>query len=140
MFNGTVVIIADGGCENNGAANARAFGSYLLRAVKDRTIVRETRSGRLNYPQHTTNNQAEMQTLIEALKVLAVRIPLVGNDYPVVVYMDSQIVVNLVSGTWSANNATLKTMLQEAKELIAQFPQFKIEWVRRDKIVQALGH
>lgn len=140
MFDGSVIIIADGGCENNGAAGARAFGSYLLRAMKDGTAVKETRSGRLNFPQHTTNNQAEMQTLIEALKVLVARIPVAGCEYPIQCYMDSQIVVNLVNGTWEAHDMILRAMLNDANGLIAQLPKFTLEWVRRERIVQVLGH
>jgi hypothetical protein len=67
MFNGYIEIWADGGCKRNGAENAEAYGSFLIRALKHHRIIGEKQSGILTYPDHNTNNAAELQTFIEAM-------------------------------------------------------------------------
>jgi ribonuclease HI len=135
MFNGEVVIYADGGCEGNGSQHARAFGSYVMRAYRDGKKVGEKRSGRLDFPQHSTNNAAELQIVLEALKALQ------PGKYPVRIISDSQLVVNVLSGLWQTDKPHLCALVSDIqfKEL-CDFPNVSYEWVRRDVIVQELGH
>jgi ribonuclease HI len=134
MFDGTVLIWADGGCERNGSVSAKAFGSYVLRAMKDGELVKETRSHRQNYLQHHTNNAAELQVIINALSALT------PGDYPVTVFSDSQLAVNVLTGAWSTNKPHLQALASEARDLIACFPQIEFVWTPRAEIVAVLGH
>ena len=134
MFDGTILIWADGGCENNGSVSAKAFGSYVLRAMKDGELIKETRSHRQNYPQHHTNNAAELQVIINALSALT------PGDYSVTVFSDSQLAVNVLTGLWSTNKPHLQDLVEEAKPVIARFPQLDFVWTPRAEIFAVLGH
>lgn len=135
MFIGEVVIYADGGCENNGSQQARAFGSYVLRAYRDGELLKTVRSGRLDFPQHNTNNAAELQIVLEALKALQ------PGVYSIRIISDSQLAVNVLSGTWQTNKPHLQALVNDIKfKELCDFPNVSYEWVRRDVIVRELGH
>lgn len=137
-FTGTVVIIGDGGCSNNGAPNASAFGSFLALAKVDGATVKRHASGRLPYPQHATNNGAEIQVCIDALRFL-----LQGRErvtYPVLYQTDSQLVVNWLAGSWSVNADHLRPLVAEARQLAALFDDLSFQWVPRETVAAVLGH
>jgi ribonuclease HI len=134
MFNGHVVIFCDGGCSGNGGANPVAYGSYILRAYKGDDLVSQKVSGRMEYPEHGTNNAAELETLIRALEALK------PGDYSVKVYTDSQLVVGWVTLGYKCKHDHLRPLIARAKALMALLPGADIEHVSRDVIVHELGH
>jgi ribonuclease HI len=134
MFNGQVVIYADGGCEGNGSPTAQAFGSYVLRAYNGDQLVKQIRSRRIDYPQHKTNNAAEFQAVIDALSQLQ------PGEYSVHLFSDSQLVVNVLSGQWQTDKPHLVALVQQAQQIMDQLPGLFIEWRSRDVIVRELGH
>lgn len=73
-----------------------------------------------------TNNQAEYRALILGLKTVA-------HYHParVTVYMDSELVVNQMTGRYKVNEGPLKDLWREARELAATLPAVAFAHVRR---------
>lgn len=83
---------------------------------------------------HGTNNQAEYLTLIEALRYAGEM-----KLQNVVIYSDSQLIVNQVNGEWRVKDANLQPLRNHAAQLLKAVND-SLRWVRRDVIVEKLGH
>ncbi len=125
----TTVIYADGGCHGNGTAEADMYGSYRIYADGEREIGHCQLTGL----GKGTNNRAEYLTLIDALKWC------LGKPKPIVIYSDSQLMVNQVNGEWRVKEPSLQGLCEEAARLL-KLCQASLRWVRRDEIVKRLGH
>ena len=134
MFSGEVEIYTDGGCSGNGMPGARAYGSYSIRAILDGAEVKRTSQAARDYPEHNTNNAAELQALIDALRTLA------PGGYAVRVYTDSQVLAGWIGHGYKCKAAHLLPLVLEARRLWAQFPNATIYRVPREQIVAVLGH
>jgi ribonuclease HI len=73
-----------------------------------------------------TNNQAEYQAVIAALRE-AIRLGARKVD----ITLDSELVVRQLSGRYRVKNAALKTLYQEAQELLARLETVTIRHVPR---------
>lgn len=73
-----------------------------------------------------TNNQAEYIALIESLKQA-----LKNNIKKVVVYSDSELIVNQMNDRYKIRNSGLYKYFKEAKELLKNFEHISIEWIER---------
>ncbi len=77
---------------------------------------------------HCTNNIAEYRALIlgleEALK----------NRYGQLnIFLDSELLVNQIKGTYKVKNEKLKPLMLEVKKLLSYFDSYKIEHIDRTK-------
>ena len=79
-----------------------------------------------------TNNQAEYRAVIAALKE-AVNLGAGEAD----VYLDSELVVKQVNGSYRVRNAALKPLYLEMKELAASFKGFSISHIPRRQNAEA---
>lgn len=140
MFDGHVVVFADGGCLNNGAPDAEAYGSYHIRAMRGDHVLKLEYSGRMMYPQHTTNNAAEFQIVLDALDFLLKHTSHERILYPVVVYSDSQLVVNAISGDFRVSAAHLVPIFRAIQERIQKFDTLVVQHVSRAEMFKVLGH
>ena len=136
MFEFDYLITCDGGSRGNGATN-QGYGSYVL-STRDgqKEIVR------LNLGT-ATNNEAEYQTLIAALKDLTGRIQRAGksaSQYSLLVHTDSQLVVGQLTQGWKVKAANLRPLVDEAAALMQTFGRCDLVKVPRDEIVRVLGH
>lgn len=75
-----------------------------------------------------TNNQAEYRALILGLKTVALFHP-----RRVMVYMDSELVVNQMTGRYKVNDGPLKDLWREARELASALPAVTFTHVLRAK-------
>lgn len=75
-----------------------------------------------------TNNQAEYRALILGLKSVALFQPT-----RVRVYMDSELVVNQMTGRYKVNDGPLKDLWREARALVAALPAVTFTHVLRSK-------
>ena len=131
-------ITTDGGALSNGTADSAGYGSYHL----------ECRTGqkqlvRLDFGRGVTNNEAEYQTLIAALKDLITRIQRAGKSpsaYSLLVHTDSQLLVGQLTQGWQVKAANLRSLVDEAAALIQTFGRCDLAKVPRDEIVRVLGH
>jgi ribonuclease HI len=131
-------VTTDGGALSNGTADSAGYGSYHL----------ESRSGqkqmvRLDLGRGVTNNEAEYQTLIAALKDLVGRIKRASKSpsgYSLLVHTDSQLMVGQLTQGWQVKAANLRSLVDEAAALTQTFGRCDLVKVPRDEIVRVLGH
>ena len=103
----------------------RSGWGFVLKAVKNGHILKELeKSGEIPL---TTNNRAEIQAVIEGLKILIYK-----SD--VTVYSDSQYVVSTMTKNWKKNtNFDLWTELDN----LCKKHNVKFRWISRDHNQQA---
>ncbi len=75
-----------------------------------------------------TNNEAEYHALIEGLK--AVR---EWEPDRLEVYLDSKLVVEQINGRWKIKAPELQSLHRRAAELLQDFPNRKVEHIKREK-------
>lgn len=117
----------DGGCRNNGAADAEGYASVKLGDVVYR----------IDLPGAKTNNQAELGAFLAALQLLWERRPLP----PIELHGDSQYVAGLIFGTWKAKEN--KGLVSACREGLRRMREITtVTWVqeKRDAVVEKLGH
>ncbi len=73
-----------------------------------------------------SNNVAEYRGMIEALRLLRQW----DNDEPVLVRLDSKLVVEQMSGRWKVKHPDMRDLVREAFDLIGPM-QVTFEWVPR---------
>ncbi len=136
MFEFDFLAVVDGGSRGNGAAN-EGYGSYVL-------STRDGRKETIRLDLGTaTNNEAEYQTLIAALKDLVGRIQRADrapSGYSLLVHTDSQLMVGQLTQGWKVKAANLRPLVDEAKSLMQAFGRCDLVKVPRDEIVRVLGH
>jgi len=79
-----------------------------------------------------TNNQAEYRAVIAALKE-ALKLGAVEAD----IYLDSELVVKQINGSYRVRNAALKPLYLEVKELAASLKGFRISHIPRRQNAEA---
>ena len=75
---------------------------------------------------HTTNNRAEYRALIKGLDIAAVH-----TCDTVHCYLDSELVVNQMVGSWRLKNEELRILFHEAKDKERMFKKVIYNHVRR---------
>lgn len=127
------LIVFDGGSRGNPGAG---YGSY---AIFDDTGAGYTT--RLAFEAGPlTNNEAEYQTLLAALRELNLRL---GGQAPAVTLKitgDSQLVIRQLSGEWEAREPRLQALRDEARAVLAGFKGYRLSQQPRADIVHILGH
>jgi ribonuclease HI len=127
-------IVFDGGSRGNPGAG---YGSYELRTRTERRIER------LTFGNHATNNEAEYQTLIAALRDVIRCVAAASGDpktFTVAVRGDSQLVIFQVLGKWKVKTPHIRPLHGEATALLARFKRTDIQWQPRAMSVRTLGH
>lgn len=94
----------------------------LLRSPDGRTLEISSAAG------HGDSNQAEYLALIAVLEA-AIRI----QPQQLVVYGDSQVVINAVTAAGSAGTYALQPHCERAKLLVSQLKSVKLAWIPREK-------
>ena len=75
-----------------------------------------------------TNNVAEYKALIDLLRNIVNK--KIDN---ILIRGDSNLVINQVSGNWKIKKDHLKILAEEANSYLKKIPNYKLEWVPRDK-------
>ena len=136
MFEYDYLVVSDGGSLGHGSEN-RGYGSYQLSARDG-----QKQTIRLDLGA-ATNNEAEYQTLIAALRDLVSRISRAGmspSDYSLLIHTDSQLVVGQSTQGWKVKAANLRPLVDETVSLVQAFGRYDLVKVPRDEIVRVLGH
>jgi ribonuclease HI len=124
MSTDRMAISADGASRGN--PGAAAIGA-IIKDEQGGLIARLSR--RIG---KATNNQAEYQAVIEALRE-AIRLGARKVD----ITLDSELVVRQLSGRYRVKSATLKPLYQEAQELLARLEMVAIRHVPRTQNSEA---
>jgi ribonuclease HI len=138
VFEFDYLLCTDGGAKANGSAESVGYGSFCL----------ETRTGqkevvRLEFGRSVTNNEAEYQALIAAVKDLLLRIQRAGrppSEFSLLLHTDSQLVVGQLAQGWKVKATNLRPLVDEAASLIKAFGRCDLVKVPRDEIVRVIGH
>jgi ribonuclease HI len=125
-------IVFDGGSLGN---PGKGYGSYEI--TSEGNVIRHIRH---DYGDNITNNQAEYQTLIEALKWLGTSTGEHQKTVRIAVFGDSKLVINQLQGIWKVKNEGLRPLVREAIDLIRGFGSVKLTWHARANSVKRLGH
>lgn len=130
-----VQLIFDGGSRGNPGP---AYGSYRIK----RDARRARNPVRLSLGQGT-NNEAEYQTLINAIRDLLAELSKEKID-PEYVHLkvcgDSQLVIRQLKGEWKAKNARMRALRDEVWDLVEGFGSIDYIHQPRWRSVAALGH
>ncbi|OGL29636.1 hypothetical protein A3D14_01310 [Candidatus Saccharibacteria bacterium RIFCSPHIGHO2_02_FULL_47_12] len=114
-----VKLFADGGSRGNPGPSASG---YVLLDMQDNVIAKNG-----TYLGETTNNQAEYHSLISGLHEAHKR----GAKY-VHVYMDSQLVINQLKGSFKVRHDGIKPVYQKAVDIASQFADVTYTHVPRE--------
>jgi ribonuclease HI len=128
----TFEIVFDGGSLGN---PGKGYGSYEITSRGE--VLRHTRH---DYGDNVTNNQAEYQTLIEALKWLAEDLGVNAKSTRVIVNGDSLLVINQLTGKWKVKHEGIKPLVQAALTEMKKFGSVSLTWHARSNSVKRLGH
>jgi len=122
-----IEVYVDGSCPNNQADGLQptAYGFIVFKDGEE--IYQEGNPGELG-----TNNTAEYTALINALEWLVQNCL---SAEQIVIYSDSQLVVNQINGIYAVNSENLFTLWHHAILLLNDFEpgQVKVVWVPRER-------
>ncbi|MFZ4659415.1 MAG: ribonuclease HI family protein [Caldilineaceae bacterium] len=128
-------VIFDGGSRGN---PGQGYGSYALAwPGEERQIVK------LRFGNQYTNNEAEYDTLIAALKAIHKRLHDASADPKTArldIRGDSLLVINQVHGRWQCKEERLQSRCQQARSLLQQFGEWRLNHHDRSHSVAVLGH
>ncbi len=113
-------LYVDGGARGNPGPAGGGFAAYMGGALAFEGC---------EFFGHKTNNQAEYMALIAALRQARKLFPKTA----VLCRMDSQLVVEQLLGNYKVRSANVKPLYAEVRTLLAAFPSFTIEHIRREQ-------
>ncbi|GKB99055.1 reverse transcriptase domain-containing protein [Tanacetum coccineum] len=82
----------------------------------------------LRFEFETTNNEAEYEALLAGLRIAQEM-----EITKVAIFLDSQLVVNQIKGTYAAKQLSIKSYLQKVKTALKGFEGYTVEHVRRNQ-------
>jgi ribonuclease HI len=90
-----------------------------------------------------TNNEAEYDALIAALRDLIARIEAAGRDpaeFSLEVRGDSTLVINQLSGKWRIREPRMLERVERCRPLLRRFASVQLTQQPREQTVRLLGH
>ena len=90
-------------------------------------FVKETGESFYKKEPNITNNQAEYMAIISALRKFS------GSIDEIIIYSDSKNTVSQLNHEFAINNDQLRTLARETWDLVAKFPNLKINWIPRNQ-------
>jgi ribonuclease HI len=117
-----ITIYSDGGSRGN--PGPAAIGAVVLDSSTDPPTTLAEIS---EYIGETTNNVAEYKALIAGLEAAA---PYAARI--IRVRADSKLVIEQLRGKWRVKEPHIARLYQEARELLASYPQKDLQHVRRE--------
>jgi ribonuclease HI len=148
------VCYVDGGCFNNAAHNAKAYGSYKIFDPED-NIIAEEEKFRLVWPSSTgvpgrsTNNMAEAMSINRALIAIEQSKVLEDKDSVVLIKSDSELIIRQIKGIYKIKCKQLLHISKERGHILNRIRRntgrdpwycIKFSKVARKRIVDVLGH
>ena len=130
------VLVFDGGSKGNPGPG---YGSYAITRTKDGA----QRLERLEFGDDCTNNEAEYDTLIAALRDLIGRIEEAGRhprEYAVEVRGDSALVIYQLQGRWKVKEPRMQDRWDECSRLLQRLGAVELKTQPREESVRILGH
>jgi ribonuclease HI len=120
----TIRIWVDGGSSGNPGKGAIAF---IIEWDNKRKI------SAITLDKEVTNNEAEYEALLASLLWIFGFYIIEPPQYHLVIYSDSQLVVNQVNGLWQVEKEEFKKWLEELRNFLSRFKSWKIQWIPREE-------
>lgn len=139
-------IVFDGGSRGNPGEGYGSFTFVLKRkAGEERTRSDAGKTGviRLSLGANMTNNEAEYDTLIYALRLFLAHLEERKEDpkgIALEIQGDSRLVIKQVSGEWKAHEKRLAKRRDTVRELLSRFGQYRLVYQPRARSVALFGH
>jgi ribonuclease HI len=130
------LLIFDGGSKGNPGLG---YGSYVITRVRDGA----KRLERLTLGEDYTNNEAEYDTLIAALRDLIGRIENAGRrpeEFSLEIRGDSALVINQLQRRWRAREPRMAERRDRCLQLLQRFRSVELKAQPREQSVRVLGH
>src|SRR5207237_10142147 len=111
-----LAIVFDGGSRGN---PGQGYGSFMVQSPNRKPVIK-----RLEFGDNYTNNQAEYDSLIEALKYIIERLEATNRSPEQVqldIKSDSDLVVNQLLGVYKVKDAGLRARHTQAMDLLERF-------------------
>ena len=128
-------LVFDGGSKGNPGP---AYGSFRWQPPRGAPWPVERRDF-----GEATNNEAEYRTLIAALEYLLGRLAERGTD-PSHIHLeirgDSRLVLSQVEGTWKTKEPRLRSLRDQARDLLRRFGGYRLIHQPREATVAVLRH
>lgn len=121
---GPLIVHIDGGSRGN--PGDAGFGVHVQDS--EGRVVAEL----YGFLGRATNNVAEYQALLHALKWAAAR-----GEKRLSVFSDSELLVRQIEGRYKVKNADLRPLYEQARILMTRFAEVKLAHVRREQNVEA---
>lgn len=126
------MIVFDGGSRGNPGPG---YGSYVIfDQLGGGTPVRLTFDGEM------TNNEAEYNTLLAALRDLRQRSALFVDQLAIKILGDSLLVINQVKGEWQAKEPRLRALRDQVLAELRHFKAYRLAYQPREDTLKVLGH
>ncbi len=123
----TVEVQCDGGARGN--PGPAAIGAVVLDVTVDPPVLLTSVSECIGI---ATNNVAEYKACIEGL-----RAALAYDPRRVRIRADSELMIRQLEGRYKVKSALLRPLYDEARALLAEFPEVDLAHIRREKNVDA---
>lgn len=127
------LVVFDGGSRGN---PGQGYGSYALFDDRGRKIAQAA----LSFEGETTNNEAEYQTLLAALRDLRQRLAGRARRSVIQILGDSQLVIRQVRGEWQAKDERMIALRDEALAELRHFAEYRLGHQSREDTLEILGH
>jgi len=85
-------------------------------------------------------NEAEYLTLKASLLDLIGEVGLGARQISLIIFSDSNLVVNQVNGRWKSKNPRMRLLRDEVRALLDQFLAWQLSWNSRNVNVEKFGH
>lgn len=126
------MIVFDGGSRGNPGPG---YGSYVIfDQLGSGTPVRLTFDGEM------TNNEAEYNTLLAALRDLRQRSALFTDQLAIKILGDSLLVINQVKGEWKVKEPRLRTLRDQVLAELRHLKVYRLAYQPREDTLKVLGH
>ncbi|KAL0227831.1 hypothetical protein RCL1_003974 [Eukaryota sp. TZLM3-RCL] len=140
-FDGTeeFVLYTDGSCYNNGKSGAKAGFAFIAVPHKSCHLQGLARCYGPVRTESKTNNTAEFSAVLAALYWLNSLPRIADRDakFPIEIITDSQLVMNLIKGSWKPSADSMRSFTEETKRLMNSSPlnkfRFEIRWIAGHK-------
>lgn len=116
----------DGACEPINPGGNMGIGAVILSGSK--TIFEH--SSFVPMGKQNSNNVAEYKGLITLLVWLKKSVEI--NNANILISGDSNLVVQQMNGAWKIKQGLYVRYAHEAKELLKEFPNIKLQWIARE--------
>lgn len=126
------LIVFDGGSQGN---PGHGYGSFAIFEGNRAAGVH-----RLDFTGSLTNNEAEYQTLLSALRHLLDQLGERAATATLEVRGDSALVLQQVLGAWKAKDDRMRALRDEARALLRRFKARRLVQQPREDTVKVLGH